>query len=231
MGNIIIEMSDVSKIYGKGPNEVKAVDSASMNVIDGDLTLVTGPSGSGKSTLIYLMAGLIKPTNGEITVDGKLLEELTDEDISRFRKETIGIVFQSYNLIPTLTALENVMASRIFEKEKRYEKAKEILENIGLQSRMNNRPSELSGGEQQRVAIARALINDPKIIFADEPTGNLDSKAGENIINILKDLNSQGKTIVIATHEPEILKGAESLKLEILDGKVTLDRRKKKDGE
>ena len=220
MNKAAISLESVSKIYKEGPGAVKAVDSVTFDIAEGELTLITGPSGSGKSTLLYLMAGMLMPTQGEVIVVGKGLNELSEGEMSRFRKKTIGFVFQAYNLIPSLTALENVIASRMFDSEKRYEKGEKLLESIGLGDRKEHLPSELSGGEQQRIAIARALLNDPEIIFADEPTGNLDTKAGENIVRILKGMNKKGKTVIIATHDPLILDGAESKRLNILDGKI-----------
>lgn len=218
--NKLIIVDSVSKVYTQGSSSVCAVDSATFEIEDGELILICGPSGSGKSTLLYLMSGMLKPSSGKVVVAGRQLNGLSELEMARFRKETIGFVFQAYNLIPSLSALENVVASRMFDSEKHQKRAQEILESMGLAHRTQHLPSELSGGEQQRVAIARALLNDPRIIFADEPTGNLDSKAGKNIIDILKKLNRKGKTVIIATHNPSILNGLESKRLNILDGKV-----------
>ena len=223
MNDDFIKMVEVSKIYKDGNTGLTAVDSASINIPQGSMIVITGPSGSGKSTLLYLIAGLMEPTHGEVFVNGKSIYKLRDSSISRLRKETIGFVFQAFNLIPSLSALENIIASRIMDQDKRQKKAFELLDEMGLTSHKDHLPSELSGGEQQRVAIARALINDPDIILADEPTGNLDSENGEIIIKILHELNSQGKTIIVATHNPELFMAEGVQKISILDGHIEID--------
>jgi ABC-type lipoprotein export system ATPase subunit len=167
------------------------------------------------------MACLLRPTNGKVVVNGKSLADLSVREIADFRKSTMGFVFQAYNLIQSLSALENVIASRMFDEDKGFERAEKLLDRMGLSQRTEHLPIELSGGEQQRIAIARALLNRPAIIFADEPTGNLDTRTGENIISILKDLNREGKTVVIATHNPALLGNSDVRLLSMLDGKVT----------
>jgi putative ABC transport system ATP-binding protein len=221
MNEDIITLTDISKIYVNGDAKLIAVDSVSMTIPKGSMVVLTGPSGSGKSTLLYIMAGLMKPSHGEVYIKGESIYSLPDDSISRLRKDTIGFVFQAFNLIPTLTAIENIMASRIMDKDKRYEKALELLEDLNLSSHKNHLPTELSGGEQQKIAIARALINDPDIILADEPTGNLDSKNGEKIAAILHGLHSRGKTVIVATHAPKLFKAEGTLNISIVDGHIS----------
>jgi putative ABC transport system ATP-binding protein len=218
MSDDIIRLVDVSKFYKTGDSKFVAVNSVSLDIPRGSMFVITGPSGSGKSTLLYLMAGLMNPTHGEVFINEESIYKLQDSNISKLRKETIGFVFQAFNLIPSLTALENVIASRIMDQDKQQEKAYDLLDNLGLSSHKDHLPSELSGGEQQRVAIARALLNDPDIMLADEPTGNLDSKNGEIIIKILHELNSKGKTVIVTTHNPKLFMAEGVQHISILDG-------------
>lgn len=218
----MVVLENVTKIYKMGSEEIKALDDLSLEIRDGEILVVMGPSGSGKSTFLHLVGCLDKPTSGKILIDGKDISNLRERELARIRNRTIGFVFQQFNLLPRLTALENVELPMIYAgipKRKRVERAKKLLEMVGLSDRMKHRPSQLSGGQQQRVAIARALANDPKIILADEPTGNLDTKSGEVVINILRDLNRKGLTIVIVTHDPDITIIAHRV-IHLKDGKI-----------
>jgi len=218
----LVVLENVTKIYKMGSEEIKALDDLSLEIRDGEILVVMGPSGSGKSTFLHLVGCLDKPTSGKILIDGKDISNLRERELARIRNRTIGFVFQQFNLLPRLTALENVELPMIYAgipKRKRVERAKKLLEMVGLSDRMKHRPSQLSGGQQQRVAIARALANDPKIILADEPTGNLDTKSGEVVINILRDLNRKGLTIVIVTHDPDITIIAHRV-IHLKDGKI-----------
>lgn len=219
MNKKVLELIDVTKLYRQGQKEIKAVDSLSCSIDRNEFVLINGVSGSGKSTLLYLMSGLLNPTSGNVLINGNDLSDFYGNQLTEYRKEYIGFVFQQYNLISSLNSLENVVASRIFDQDKRMDRAEELLDELGLSERKDHLPSELSGGEKQRVAIARALINDPEIIFADEPTGNLDEDATENIVEIFKNLSNKGKTVVFATHEKELFDGFESLKIVLSDGR------------
>ena len=218
----MVVLENVTKIYKMGSEEIKALDDLSLEIRDGEILVVMGPSGSGKSTFLHLVGCLDRPTSRKILIDGKDISNLRERELARIRNRTIGFVFQQFNLLPRLTALENVELPMIYAgipKRKRVERAKKLLEMVGLSDRMKHRPSQLSGGQQQRVAIARALANDPKIILADEPTGNLDTKSGEVVINILRDLNRKGLTIVIVTHDPDITIIAHRV-IHLKDGKI-----------
>ena len=214
-------MEKVTKIYGMGETQVAALDGVSLEVVPGEVVSVVGHSGSGKTTLLNMMGALDRPTSGRIFLEGEEISRIPEHQLYRVRREKIGFIFQSFHLIPTLNALENVLAPTIPLGERRFEeRARELLKSVGLESRMVHRPSQLSGGEMQRVAIARALIHEPKLILADEPTGNLDSKTGEEIINLLLRLNKEkGVTLVIVTHEPEIAKKADRT-VSIRDGRI-----------
>ena len=220
----VIETRDVKKIYNPGKEaETRAVDGISMKIRKGDFVSIMGPSGSGKTTLLDIIGVLLKPTEGEVFIDGKKVNGLSDSELAKIRGEKIGFVFQQYNLIPSITALENVELSlRVNGKGKKEagERAEKLLEMVGLKERTEHRPSELSGGEQQRVAIARALANDPEIILGDEPTGNLDTKTGEKILELLQYLNKEKKyTIVVVTHDPSISAYTHKI-INLKDGKV-----------
>jgi len=206
----VIELKNVSKIYKMDNNEVVALNNVNLKFRKSELVAIVGPSGSGKSTLLHIIGLLDKPTKGEVFIEGKRTSTLNEKEISELRNKKIGFVFQFFNLYPTLTALENVelpmMIAGIDEKERK-ERAKKLLEEVGLIKFKDHLPSQLSGGQRQRVAIARAMANDPSYILADEPTGNLDSKSGEEIIRIFRNLNEKyGKTIIVVTHKLEIIK-------------------------
>ena len=218
----MIEIKNVSKIYNMGKEKVIALDNISLTIKEGEFTAIVGPSGSGKSTLMHLVGGLDTPTSGSIFVDGKDISKFKDKDMSRYRNKSVGFVFQSFNLENTQTALENVMMPLIFsgiDKRRRKVKAERALEMVGLRDKIKNKPTELSGGQRQRVSIARALVNEPRIIFADEPTGNLDSKNGQLIMNLLSDLNKRGYTVIMVTHNMKEAKRAKRI-ISIKDGKV-----------
>lgn len=221
MNEITVLLEKVTKIYGSGHTAVKAVDEVSFTLENGTMTAVVGPSGSGKSTLLHLIGAMDKATRGTTEIAGVVLNELTQSQLTRVRRDKIGFVFQTFNLIPNLTALENVTLPMEFvhlSHRKRTERGKVLLENIGLADRMRHKPSELSGGEQQRVAIARALANDPSIILADEPTGNLDSKTSERIYELLRDI-AQNKTVIVVTHDMNLANYADKT-ITIKDGKI-----------
>jgi putative ABC transport system ATP-binding protein len=221
--NTLLELEHVSKIYKLDEVEVKALDDVSLKINKNDFLAVTGPSGSGKSTLLHITGCLDRPTKGKVFLEGKDVSILNDSELARVRGRKIGFVFQFFNLYPTLTALENVeLPMMIVEKNKkeRRERALQLLETVGMAKRAEHLPSQLSGGERQRVAIARALANNPPLILADEPTGNLDSKTGKEIISLLTKLREEEeKTIVIVTHEPTIAKYAEKI-IYLSDGKI-----------
>ncbi|MEM2605166.1 MAG: ABC transporter ATP-binding protein [Candidatus Pacearchaeota archaeon] len=218
----IVKLDKVCKTYELGKVKVPAVREVSLEIEEGDFIAIMGPSGSGKSTLMNLIGALDVPTAGKIFFKDKNIASISESALAKLRGKKIGFIFQQFNLIPTLTAKENVMLPMIFQgipAEEREKKAENLLEKVGLSKRANHKPKELSGGEQQRVAIARALANDPEIILADEPTGNLDSKKGKEILEILKKLNKEGKTIIIVTHDSNIAKSAKKI-IYIKDGKV-----------
>ncbi len=203
----LIKLEGISKHYGVGDSSVKAVDGISINVENGDFVAIMGPSGSGKSTAMNLVGSLDLPTHGKIFLEGQDISQLSESDLAQLRGKKIGFIFQSFNLIPNLTALDNVALPMIFQEvqtDERENIAKKILCELGLGDRMEHYPSELSGGQQQRVAIARALANNPEIILADEPTGNLDTHTGEQVMALLENLNRQGKTIIIVTHDANL---------------------------
>jgi len=218
----IIKVENVKKIYRMGDNEVRALDGVSLVVEEGEFLIVMGPSGSGKTTLLHLMGCLDKPTEGEIYIASTPVSKLNDSQLAKIRNKMVGFVFQQFNLLPRLTALENVELPMIYAgvpKSARRKKAKELLELVGLGDRLHHRPTQLSGGQMQRVAIARALANDPMVLLADEPTGNLDSKSGEEILKIFSELNERGQTIIIVTHDPEVAKHAGRI-VRMRDGKI-----------
>ncbi len=205
---ILIKLTNLSKVYKMGDEKIIALNNINLNIQKGEFICLLGTSGSGKSTLLNMMAGLEKPTKGSIIINNHKIHLMNEEQITRFRQKYIGFIFQSYNLIPTLTALENVSLGLIFQgisKKRREKMAKEILESVGLRSRMNHKPSELSGGQQQRVSIARAFVGAPEIIFADEPTGNLDTRTTFEIMELMTGLAyKHDQTLIIVTHDEEI---------------------------
>jgi len=228
----IIKLENVWKVYYLGKVEVWALRGIDLEIKKGAFLSIIGPSGSGKSTLLNIIGCLDFPTKGKVFLDGKDIQKLSPDELARIRGKKIGFVFQQFNLLPNLTAIENVALPMVFQgmKEKeRLERAKELLELVGLKERIFHKPQELSGGEQQRVAIARALANDPEIIIADEPTGNLDSKSGKMIMEILKSLHrEQKKTILVVTHDPQIASYSEEI-LRIKDGKIVGDHLEEKE--
>jgi len=219
----IIHLHEVDKFYHMGGGLVKAVNRMNICVKEGDFVAIMGPSGSGKSTSMNLVGNLDMPTHGKIYLDNKDTSNFTESDLAQLRGKKIGFIFQQFNLIQNLTALENVMLPMMFQDVPEYERrerAKEILALVKLDKRINHYPGQLSGGEQQRVAIARALANDPEIILADEPTGNLDSKTGEIVMEFLNKLNAEGKTIVVVTHDKNLALAHAKEIYWIRDGKV-----------
>ncbi len=223
----IIEMIDVEKDYvmGKGKVIVRALRGINLKIYPKEFVIIIGPSGSGKSTMVNLIGCLDRPTKGKILLKGKDISKLNDSELAQLRGKVIGFVFQQFNLLNSLTALENVMLPMIFHDipvGERKKRATELLIRLGLGDRLNHKPTELSGGQQQRVAIARALATDPEIILADEPTGNLDSKSGDEVMKILEELYAQGKTIIFVTHDPRYMHvGTRIVKLK--DGQITED--------
>ena len=224
----VISINDISKVY-EGPPPVKALDGVSLNDKEGDLVAIVGQSGSGKSTLLNMIGLLDSVTDGSIEIEGKDISDLTDNELSKFRGEKIGFIFQSFFLLPGLTAQENVAEGLLYQgisRSERLEKAGDVLEQVGLGDRLSHLPKELSGGQQQRVAIARALVQDPAFVLADEPTGNLDKESGINILNILKELNDQGKTVIMITHNQEHANMFKKV-IELVDGKIVKNEKKK----
>jgi putative ABC transport system ATP-binding protein len=227
MGNGLITIEDVHKTYYLEDVEVKALRGVSLDIAAGEFISIMGPSGSGKSTLMHIIGCLDRPTSGSVSIEGRQTKKLNRNQLAKMRGEKIGFVFQSFNLLPRSNALKNVELPMIYAGiglRERLKRAKEALRSVGLEERMYHRPSQLSGGQQQRVAIARALVNDPAILLADEPTGNLDSKSGAEVMVILNDLNSKGKTIILVTHEKYIAEHANRV-VQLLDGNILSDER------
>jgi putative ABC transport system ATP-binding protein len=221
----MIEIQDITKVYRLGDMEVRALDGVSLWVDPGDWVAIMGPSGSGKSTLMNVIGCLDQPTSGSYKLDDVEVARMNDEQLAAARNRKIGFVFQTFNLLARTTALQNVELPLTYAGVRdRRPRAVAALERVGLGDRLNHRPNELSGGQQQRVAIARALINDPAIILADEPTGNLDSKAGAEIMAIFHELHAQGMTIVMVTHDPDIGNQCKRI-VRIKDGRITSDER------
>lgn len=223
----IIELKNVAKHYEMGHDLVKALDGIDVKINQGDFIAIVGPSGSGKSTMMNMVGALDLPTKGVVYLDGEDITHFEESHLAQIRGNKIGFVFQTFNLIPTLTAAENIALPMIFQgisKEEREEIVEKILKDVNLTHRKNHFPSELSGGERQRVAIGRALANNPEVILADEPTGNLDSKTGLEIMNLFRHLNKKGKTIILVTHDLNLIKYASKV-LKIRDGKLE-DRKK-----
>ena len=216
---MLIKAKGLSKIYGSGENQVVALDKANLTIAPGDFISIIGPSGSGKSTLLHLLSGLDHPTSGSLTYDGQEIYTLSDKELSAFRRRQMGFIFQQFNLLPVLTARENILMPLLLDKKQPDEGyLNQLAELLGLRDRLDHLPHELSGGQQQRVAIARALIAQPEVIFADEPTGNLDSKSGGEVMELLKGIRERmGKTLVIITHDNRIAAAADR-QLTIMDG-------------
>lgn len=223
----VIETRDLHRELALGKTTVHALRGIDLKIMPNEFVSIVGPSGSGKSTLLGLIGGLDTPTRGTVAIDGIDISRMSEDRLTEIRNEKIGFIFQFFNLIPTLTALENVMLPIQFARKPQFKadkRAKELLELLGLQDRMNHRPSELSGGQQQRVAIARALANDPPLLLADEPTGNLDQESGELVLKTLREIRTQShSTIVIVTHDPELAKQTERV-LTLVDGKLISDQ-------
>ena len=216
----MLEVKEVSKIYGMGATTVTALDHVSLTVGKGDYIAIMGPSGSGKSTLLNVIGGLDHISSGQVFVGGERIDNMDEDALVSIRRGKIAYIFQQYHLLPSLTALENVMLPLTFGNIKEQDgKALALLESVGLGKRARHKPSELSGGEQQRVAIARALVNDPLLLLADEPTGNMDQHNGEEIMNLFDELNREGRTIIMVTHNPEAAKRARKI-IMLKDGQI-----------
>lgn len=220
----LVQVENASKIYQLGKTEVAALRGVSLEISEGDSLAIMGPSGSGKSTLMNLIGCMDRPTEGDVLISGSSIANAKDRDLAKLRGATIGFVFQSFNLIPRINALANVMLPMTFSsrvsKSQHSQRAKEILDQVGLSDRMTHMPNELSGGERQRVSIARALANDPPLLLADEPTGNLDSKTGSDILKLFSDLNQEGnRTLVVVTHDPNVADHMAKT-IQMIDGKI-----------
>ena len=225
----IIGLQNVEKDYTIGESVVRALAGVDMEINKGEFVAIVGPSGSGKSTMMNMVGALDVPTSGKIFLGGKDIAEMHESDLAQVRGKKIGFVFQSFNLIPTLTALENVALPMLFQnvdEETRLEKAAQLLAKVGLQDRASHYPNELSGGQRQRVAIARSLANDPEVILADEPTGNLDTKTGHEILELFMKLNKEGTTIILVTQDPDIAALAQKI-LKMKDGRIEKNESKK----
>ena len=221
----IIAIQSVSKIYNLGETVVKALDNVSLSIYENDYISIMGPSGSGKSTLMNIIGCLDVPTKGDYKFNSELISEMNDNQLANIRNQKIGFVFQTFNLLPKLNAMQNVEVPLIYSslgKKDRTERVEEALSIVGLQDRMTHKPNELSGGQRQRVAIARALVNKPSIILADEPTGNLDSKSGNDILKFFAKLHKAGNTIIMVTHEESVAKLSKR-RIDIFDGKIARD--------
>ena len=224
---MMIETKNLTKEYEVGSQKVKALNGIDLNVDKGEFISIMGPSGSGKTTLMNIIGCLDSPSNGSYTLNNKSVSDLSENQLAKIRNKEIGFVFQSFHLLARNSALENVMLPLKYagsDKKTALAKSKESLDRVGLSDRYDHSPSELSGGQQQRVAIARALVNQPSILFADEPTGNLDSKTGDDVMNIFKELNSNGQTIILITHEDSIAKQSNRI-ITIMDGLIKSDIR------
>jgi putative ABC transport system ATP-binding protein len=218
----LVELRNVSKIYHLGGEEIRALDDLSLDIDGGEFISIIGPSGSGKSTLMHILGCLDTPTRGTLTLDGTQIHNASKSELAKIRNEKIGFVFQFFNLLPKLDVLQNVELPMIYSgvsSRERRERSMAALKLVDLENRAKHRPMQLSGGQQQRVAIARALVNNPKIVFADEPTGNLDSHTGEAILTLFRKLSEEGRTIALVTHDPEIA-AVTPRRIEIRDGKV-----------
>ncbi|OQB15973.1 MAG: Macrolide export ATP-binding/permease protein MacB [Firmicutes bacterium ADurb.Bin193] len=221
----MIRIENMYKIYNMGDNEVRALDGVSLHIGANEFVSIVGPSGSGKSTLMNMIGCLDTPTEGKYYIDGTEVSQMRDDQLAEIRNRKVGFIFQSYNLLGRLTVLENVELPLIYAglaKNERRHLAKEALKKVGLEGREHHRPNQLSGGQQQRVAIARALVNKPSLILADEPTGALDSKTGEEIMQMLREIHQEGNTVVLITHDKEIAKNAKRM-ISIHDGKIFSD--------
>ena len=223
--NPVIELKNIQRHFKMGNETVKALRGINLNINRGEYVALMGPSGSGKSTLMNIIGALDTPTSGKYRLNGQEVEKLSDNELAKIRNKEIGFVFQTFNLLPRTTALDNVALPLVYagkSKAQRTERAKEVLKTVGLADRMTHKPNELSGGQRQRVAVARALVNNPSIILADEPTGNLDSKTSEEIMELFDDLHRKGHTIVLVTHEEDIAEHAKRI-VRLIDGLIISD--------
>jgi len=222
----ILRIENLNKIYGKGDNQVKAVDNVSFSVEKGEFVAIIGASGSGKSTLLHLIGGVDRPTSGKVFIEGKDIYSLNDDNLAIFRRRQIGLIYQFYNLIPVLNVAENItLPTKLDGRDVDEKRLDELLKTLGLEKRKYNLPNQLSGGQQQRVSIGRAIINEPALMLADEPTGNLDSKASEEIISLLKLSNKKyNQTVIVITHDEKIALEADRI-ITIDDGKIIKDER------
>jgi putative ABC transport system ATP-binding protein len=217
---------DLVREYRMGESAIRAVDGISLTISSGEFVALLGQSGSGKSTLLNLIGGLDRSSSGSLQVMGRELSAMNSEELARYRRHTVGMVFQSFNLVPTMTVLENVVLPMLFaevERAERTRRAQEALERVGLAGRMRHRPTELSGGEQQRASIARALVNRPALLLADEPTGNLDSRTGEDVMRLLEEFHAAGMTVLLVTHERALAERHAKRLLTLADGKLVAD--------
>jgi putative ABC transport system ATP-binding protein len=221
----VIEARELTKVYGRGENRVEAVAGTNMNIESSEWIAIVGPSGSGKSTLMHLIGLLDRPTSGSYRLNGRDVSQLRGNELARARRDLIGFVFQSYNLLPRESALKNVELPMVYAgvgRKERRKRALGLLERVGLSERAHHRPPELSGGQMQRVAIARALVNGPVLLLADEPTGNLDTASGAEILDLFGELNASGVTVVVVTHDPEVAARAQRI-VELRDGRIVSD--------
>ena len=228
----LLDLKRITKNYSLGKTEIRALRGLDLEISSGEIVAIMGPSGSGKSTLMHILGALDIPTSGTAAINGRDLQQLAEAELVTFRGQTVGFVFQTFNLIQTLTAQRNVELPMIFQRVRRSERAKKaqaLLDRVGLAERVHHKPNELSGGERQRVAVARCLANDPDIILADEPTGNLDSESGQSILDLLKGLSiSDGKTVILVTHDPEAALIADRT-IRLRDGRI--DNRERRPGD
>jgi putative ABC transport system ATP-binding protein len=226
MASTIIDLDDVSKVYQMGDTQVEALKSSNVDIEEGEFVAIMGPSGSGKSTLMNMIGALDTPSSGEVEVGSQAISQLSQDELALLRSKKVGFIFQQFNLIPSMNATENVALPMLFRgknKKERTQRAEKLLEKVGLGDRLHHMPSELSGGQRQRVSIARALANDPEIILADEPTGNLDTETGEKIMDLLTELNNEGKTIIMVTHDENDAEYADRI-INIVDGKTGVEQ-------
>ena len=223
MANDIIKIVNISKVYLIGQESVVALRDVNLNIREGEFCCIVGTSGSGKSTLLNMIAGLEKPTRGDIIIDGQYVNKMSENRLARFRQEHIGFIFQSYNLMPSLSAKDNVALPLIFRgmpKRERDRRALQLLKNVGLETHVRHKPTQMSGGQQQRVGIARAFVGQPQIVFADEPTGNLDSKTREEVMRLMIDISRRGRrTLVMVTHDRDLSRNADRI-ISIHDGRI-----------